>query len=73
MGQSRLLFHGLRVSGILLLSVCQLIQELNDSHVQEVVPLFPSVVAQVVKHDVPTEPLNEWVYLVLFCSAISAK
>ena len=73
MGRSRLLFHGLCVSGTLLLSVRKFIQELDDAHAQEVVPLFPPIVAQIVKNDVPAEPLNERVYFVLLASRISAK
>lgn len=73
MGFSRLLFQGLRVTGIFLLSVSQFVQELNDSHVQKERPLFASVVAQVVQYNVPTEPLNEWINVYLFSALISAK
>jgi hypothetical protein len=68
MGKSAVLFHGLRIPRILLLSVRQLIEELHHGPTQNYVPIERSVIRQVVKDDVPPEPLRE---LVTF--TVSAK
>jgi len=68
MGESTVLFHGLRIPCILFLSVRKLIQELHHGPSQHHVPIERPVIGQVVEDDVPPEPLRE---LVTF--TVSAK
>lgn len=59
MGLTWLLFHCLRVSCVFLISVRQLVQELNNAHVQKVIPLLAPIVAKVIQYDMPTEPFDK--------------